>query len=98
MAAIIWAPQAIADLERLLAYIAADSSASARRCAQQIVVRVDQLIEHPLSGAVIPEDDDGVYRQILQGNYRVIYRVEGAMVFIVAVHHAARLLRCDELP
>jgi toxin ParE1/3/4 len=74
-----------------------DSPVTACRFAERIVGRVEQLSDHPLSGSVIPEDDDGVYRQLVQGNYRLIYRVAGDRVFIIAVQHAARLLQVDEL-
>lgn len=94
---IIWTPQSLDDLQRLLEYIAADSPVTARRFAQRIVDRVEQLSTHPLSGSVIPEDEDGVYRQLVQGKYRLIYRVDGDTVSILTVHHAARLLRIDEL-
>jgi toxin ParE1/3/4 len=97
MAEIIWTPQSLDDLQRLLEYIAFDSPVTACRFAERIVGRVEQLSDHPLSGSVIPEDDDGVYRQLVQGNYRLIYRVAGDRVFIIAVQHAARLLQVDEL-
>lgn len=46
----------------------------------------------PHSGGYIAEDSRKIYREIIQGNYRVIYRVSGDDVLIVAVYHAARLL------
>ncbi len=97
MAEIVWTPQSLDDLQRLLEYISVDSPITARRFAQRIVERVEQLTTHPLSGSVIPEDDEEVYRQLVQGKYRLIYRVDGDRVFIIAVYHAARLLQIDEL-
>jgi plasmid stabilization system protein ParE len=65
---------------------------------KRLLARVEQLADHPQSGGWLPEDDTKTYRQLLQGNYRIIYRVanDGA-VYIVAVHHAARLLDPGEL-
>lgn len=97
MAEIVWTPQSLDDLRRLLEYISVDSPITARRFAQRIVERVEQLTTHPLSGSVIPEDDEEVYRQLVQGKYRLIYRVDGDRVIIIADHHAARLLQIDEL-
>ena len=48
-------------------------------------------------GGFVLEDETQIYREILQGNYRLIYRVERERVIIVAVHHAARLLDTDNL-
>jgi toxin ParE1/3/4 len=97
MAQIIWASKALYDLESLLAYIAKESSVAAGRFAEKIIHRVDLLAHHPCLGSYIAEDDTRTYRQIIQGNYRVIYRTDGNKVFVVAIHHAARLLESDNL-
>lgn len=67
MAEIVWTPQSLDDLQRLLEYISVDSPITTRRFAQRIVERVEQLTTHPFSGSVIPEDDEEVYRQLVQG-------------------------------
>jgi toxin ParE1/3/4 len=97
MAEIIWAPKALDDLVALIEYISRDAPITARRFAQKIVHRVERLERHPMIGSVIAEDDTDTYREIVQGNYRIIYRIEGDKVFIVAVHHAARLLDSRDL-
>jgi toxin ParE1/3/4 len=97
MAQVIWSPDALADLESLLNYIAEDAPLTAERFAAKVVQRVDQLILHPLSGGYISEDATKTYRELFQGNYRIIYRVDGQTVFIVAVRHASRLLDGDDL-
>ena len=97
MARVIWAPNALADLESLLEYIARDAPQAARRFAEQLVDRVEVLAQHPLLGSFVPEDDSQTYREIRQGNYRVIYRPDDDVVYVVAVHHASRLLSVDDL-
>lgn len=97
MAEIIWAPRALEDLERLLNYIATDAPVAATRFAQRVIKRIEQLADHPESGNYVPEDDTLGYRQLLLGNYRIIYRVDKAVVYIIAIHHAARLLDADTL-
>ena len=97
MARLIWTQQALDDLERLLHYIAKDAPVAAGRFAGKIVHRVEILQTNPLLGGLLPEDDRGVYRHILQGNYRIIYRLESDIVYLVAVHHAARLLNAEDL-
>ena len=55
-----------------------------------------EVLGHKAYAAVgdIPEaaDLDIDYRHKLFGNYRIIYRVEGNLVFVVRVIHGARLL------
>ena len=97
MAEIIWTPKSLDDLESLLDYISKDAPAAARRFAQKLISRVDILEDHPLSGGFVAEDSGRVCREIRQGNYRVIYRTDGLIVYIVAIHHAARLLDSEYL-
>ena len=97
MARIVWTPKALDDLEALLTYIAKESPVAARRFTQKIIQRVDLLSGHPFLGGFIAEDDTHTYRQIIQGNYRIIYRTDGNMIFVLAVHHAARLLGTENL-
>ena len=97
MARLIWTNRALDDLERLVEYIAQDAPVAARRFAQKIFKRVEQLQSHPESGGWLPEDETHAYREVLQGNYRVIYRVDEDSIYLVAVHHAARLLDVENL-
>ncbi len=97
MARLIWTSRCLDDLERLLEYIERDAPIAARRFGQQIIDRVELLQTNPYLGSVVPEDDTSTYRQILQGNYRIIYRVSGDIVYLVTIHHAARLLNVEDL-
>lgn len=47
----------------------------------------------PESGRKVPEDKRGIYRELIVGNYRVVYRVDGDTVTIVTLIHGARLLQ-----
>jgi addiction module RelE/StbE family toxin len=99
MTPIIWSQRSLADLEAIEAYIARDNPAAARRLVQKIVQRADRLHAFPLSGGIALEDDQQRYRQVLLGNYRVIYRYDNAanIVYVITVIHAARLLDVDDL-
>ena len=85
------------DLEGLVEYIARDAPAAARRIAQRLIARAALLENHPLSAGYVAEDETRTYRKVRQGNYRILYRTAGRTVYIVAVHHAARLLDADDL-
>ena len=97
MATIIWSLQAAEQLEALVAFIAAGSPAEGRRFASKIIRRIESLGIHPELGGWVVEDDSHSYRELLHGNYRIIYRASASAVFIVAVRHAARLLSAEEL-
>jgi toxin ParE1/3/4 len=99
MTRVIWSPRALADLDAIEAYIAKDRPVAGQRLVAKIVKRAKRIELFPLSGSIVQEDDRQRYRQILQGNYRVIYRHESAAntAFVITVIHAARLLDPDHL-
>ena len=51
----------------------------------------------PGIGGLIREDVHQKHRHLICFSYRIIYRIEGDYVFVVAVIHGARLLPDDVL-
>ena len=52
-----------------------DSRLYANRFTNKLVSRVDQLIEFPESGRIVPEKEDPVIRELIEGNYRIFDRI-----------------------
>jgi toxin ParE1/3/4 len=90
---IIWAPQAIEDLEAIRAYVARDSPHPAELLVERLVSAVERLEANPLSGRVVPEVGDEALREVIHGSYRIVYRLRLDLVEVVTVFHAARLFR-----
>lgn len=59
--------------------------------AQRVVAAVDRLILFPESGRIVPELADPQIREVVQGSYRIVYRLLGQQAHILTVHHSARL-------
>lgn len=95
MTRIAWAPQAVEDVEAIRAYVARDSPHYADLVIERIVVAVALLETSPRAGRVVPEVGDESLREVIQGNYRIVYRVRHDVVEIATVFHGARLLRLD---
>lgn len=95
MTQVTWAPQAIEDVEAIRVYVTRDSSPYADLVVERIVAAVARLESHPLSGRVVPEVGDQSLREIIQGSYRIVYRLKHDVVEIVTVFHGARLFRLD---
>ena len=76
MAEIIWSPRALRDLGVILAYIAKNSPVTAKRFGAKVLRGTRQLRTSPLLGGFILEDPSHTYRELIQGNYRVIYRCD----------------------
>jgi toxin ParE1/3/4 len=86
------------EFEAAIAYVAQDAPVAAKRLAQRIMAKVRSLRKYPDAGGFIPEDFHRRYRQLLEGNYRIIYRREGKSVIVASIYHGARLLRLEDLP
>lgn len=97
MARLIWTMRCLDDLQRLIEFIEVEAPIAARRFAQTVVDRVELLQGNPLLGGKVREDEAGVYRELIQGNYRIIYRATSDVIYLVAIHHAARLLDVEAL-
>lgn len=90
-----WTLRALTDLQEIYSFIARDSSRYARLQIERIQKTVFSLTDFPLLGHIVPEFPSLPYREILVGNYRVIYRVveEPNLILIMAVIHGHQLLR-----
>jgi plasmid stabilization system protein ParE len=82
------------DIKEIFHYIAADSASAAKNWAIEIERQIDTLERLPLRCPVIPESRElgKEYRHIIYGNYRTVFRIDGARVVIMRVIHSARLL------
>ena len=97
MVEIKWTKQAINDVESISEYISRDSVYYAKMFAQKIFQSVDRLLIFPQSGRIVPELKNTIIREIILGNYRVIYRSHEQLVEIITVYHSSRLLNLDKV-
>lgn len=91
MARVVWTPSAEDDVHRNAAYIAADSPYRASLFVAELYKNTDRLQDFPLSGRIIPEKKDPSFREIIFGNYRIMYRTNDGLVEILRIFHSARI-------
>ena len=87
---IVWTEPAVSDLDSIHAYISRDTTVYADVVISEIFDSVDRLARFPQSGRVVPEMDDVCTREVIVGNYRVIYDTTGESIRILSVIHGAR--------
>jgi addiction module RelE/StbE family toxin len=92
MAKIRWTTQAADDLESIVNFISLDSQHYARLTATDIIEAVERLTVFPKSGRIVPETNVPKIREILFGNYRIIYRLRKDVIEVITVYHSSRLL------
>jgi len=92
-----WSPLAIERVLELAEYIALDKPDVAIEWATDIFDSTEKLKYHPKLGRVVPEIRDEDYRELLEGDYRVIYWLGSSKVSILTVCHGKRILPLDEI-
>ena len=92
MAQVRWTPQAADDLDAIAEFIGRDSPHFAGFFVANILQTVEQLIDFPESGRIVPEIGNKSIREVIFGSYRIIYRRRSEAVEILTVYHGARLL------
>ena len=90
---VIWTEFAIEDVRLIHHYISKDSKKYADRFVDKILARVDQLENFPRSGRIVPEFNSEIIRELIEGNYRIIYKIDLDYIAIIRVHQAARQLK-----
>lgn len=91
MVQINWTAQAISDLKDISEYIGKDSQYYAKLQVVRLKSRVEILKKQILFGSLVPEFDRTDLRQLIQGRYRIINKVDNEnRVYILVVHHSAR--------
>lgn len=92
MVKLIWTELAVEYLKTIHEFIAQDSGVYADRLIEKIISRVDQVSNYPLSGRIVPEFNKEFLRELIEGNYRIIYLVNSDFIAVTRMHHAARQL------
>jgi toxin ParE1/3/4 len=89
---VIWTPRAQQRLQEIHDHIAKDQPGNATRWIASVLDRGEQIGDQPRSGRVVPEYQRETIREILEGDYRIIYRIRSQQVDVLTVRHGARLL------
>jgi len=91
MVKLIWTDQAINDLGDIGDYIAENSEKYAKLTVKKLFERPDILKTFPQAGRIVPEKNDENVRELIEGNYRIIYEIVSAdQINILTVYHSAR--------
>jgi len=93
MVQVNWTDSALQDLNDIGDYIAKDSLKYAEITVLRLFESVDILENHPLSGVMTPEFENESIRQLIRGDYRIVYHIiNESRIDILTVHNCARLI------
>jgi plasmid stabilization system protein ParE len=88
-----WSPLSAERLADIVNHISKENPDAARKTAENIFTSIENLNKFPNSGRVVPELDDPKYREILVGNYRVVYSVLSDAINVLTIRHQKQLLK-----
>ena len=94
---IVWSPLAIDRSSEIADYIARDKPSAAKKWIDTIFSKVEQLKTSPEIGRIVPEINNKQFREIIYGNYRIIYRIEKIQISILTVRHGKQILPIEEV-
>jgi addiction module RelE/StbE family toxin len=90
-----WTDQAVNDVAAIRQFIERDSPRYGRLVAERLFQATSRLELFPRSGRVVPEVGRDDVREIIVGEYRIVYRLESDAVTLLTVFRSSRLFPAD---
>ncbi|MEX1350098.1 MAG: type II toxin-antitoxin system RelE/ParE family toxin [Desulfobacterales bacterium] len=94
---IFWSPLAIDRSSEIVDYIAQDKPSAAEKWISTVFSKVEQLKSSPEIGRIVPELNNAQFREIIYGNYRIIYRIEKKQISVLTIRHGKQILPIKEI-
>ena len=94
---VVWTEQAFLRLAEIEEYVARDNPRAALDLISSLIEKAEALTKFPQMGRKVPEVPGSDLRELIEGNYRTVYRVRKKVVEIITVFEAHRLLPESDL-
>ena len=89
-----FSPKSVEDIEAIFEYYILINQRAAEEIYSSIILRAETLEEFAERGRMVPELlDEGIkkYRELIEGNFRIIYRISENYVEVVRVIDSRQL-------
>ena len=93
---VIWSPLALDKIGQTAEYIALDNPSAAEKWVNDVFDKAENLGSFPELGRLVPELNRANYREIIFGNYRIIYSVT-LNINILTVRNCSQLLTMADI-
>jgi plasmid stabilization system protein ParE len=94
---ITWSLLALERVGEIAEYIARDNPSAAEKWVDSVFLKVGKLFTFPESGRHLPEIKRTDLREIVFGNYRIIYRLRSEEITVLTVRHFRQILPPEEV-
>ncbi|UCF95443.1 MAG: type II toxin-antitoxin system RelE/ParE family toxin [Desulfobacterales bacterium] len=88
---LFWTETAKQDLQAIRRYIAADNPSAATRWVRRLRKRARNTLHAPHAGRIVPEFFREDIRELIEGNYRIVYQVFTDRLVILTVFEGHQL-------
>lgn len=82
---VIWSTEALVDLEVIYDFLAEHSQQAAQNVIEKILSRARQIETFPESGIIQLKSTDKEYRYLVEGHYKIIYRITDQHAYIATI-------------
>ena len=98
MVKIVWTDLSVLELKDVYDYISIDSKRYAKNQVERIKSKILILKTMPEIGRIVPELENSEIQELIDGNYRIVYRIKTRdYIEILTVHHTSRNLYSREI-
>ncbi len=92
---VLWSPLAVDRIAEIAEYIAQDNPGAAEKWLNAVFKKVEELKGFSKNGHIVPETDNKSIRELIHGNYRIVYRLEERRLSVLTVRHGKQILPLD---
>lgn len=91
MTVVRWTDQAVEDLRSIREFIERDSPRYGRLVAERLYEATSRIGLFPYSGRMVPELGREDVRDLIVGDYHIVYRLEADTAVLLTVYRSSRL-------
>jgi len=95
---LFWTETAKTDLVSIRRFIAADNPSAAKRWIARLRDRVRNILPVPESDRMVPEFSREDIRELIEGNYRIVYQVFTDRIVVLTVFEGHELFPERSMP
>lgn len=85
-----WSDTAKSDLVSIGNFISRDNSDAALKWIDKLINAIEQAADNPYSGRIVPEYQREDLREIIRGNYRIVYCVSKESIDVLTIFEGHR--------
>ena len=94
---LVWTKEELLCLREVEEDISRDNSIAAANFVDKLISLAETIVDNPKKGRVVPELSLENIREILYGNYRIVYLVKKNSLEILTVFEGHQLLKNEEI-